>query len=155
MKKLTLLIAAIFVTTVCFAQRVSISITDFCYKIPNSEMIDTYGDMTIVGQLAIKGFVVTDVEQYSGVGAGGAIYRFRKVTLYQESTETTVIIDQGPCEIIFKSADNVRSFLTEAINMRYITPEDSYYIPVGEEAPFGITSLWQRGNSVVFSVSVP
>jgi hypothetical protein len=153
MKKLTLLIAAIFISAVCFAQRVSMA--DFCYKDLRYDSVETFSDQEIIEHLAIKGFAVIKTEYYYGEGEGGATCRFKEVTLYQRSTNTTVIIDNGPNAIIFNSVNDARSFIAEATNMQYISYYDSNNYVVNGPLAFGVDGLWQKGNTIEFSISVP
>lgn len=153
MKKLALLIAAIFISAACFAQRVSFA--DFCYKNFQYDSIETFDDQTIISHLANKGFVISKTEYYNGEGAGGATYRFKVVTLYQRSTNTYVVLDQGPSTIRFNSTSDANAFIVEARNMGYISYYDSYYCVIGGPLAFGVEGLSQNGNVIEFTVSVP
>lgn len=153
MKKLTLLLAAVLLSVAAYAQRVSIA--DFCYKDMSMNTIETFSDSEIISHLAVKGYVVTNRETYYAEGAGGFTTRFVEITLYQRSTNTTVVVNQGPDSIIFPSSSHANAFITEAIQMGYIAWNNGYYSIVHPTYEFGVESLTLSGRTVAFSVSVP
>ena len=153
MKKLTLLLAAVLLSVAAYAQRVSIA--DFCYKDMSMNTIETFSDSEIISHLAVKGYVVTNRETYYAEGAGGFTTRFVEITLYQRSTNTTVVVNQGPDSIIFPSSSHANAFITEAIQMGYIAWNNGYYCIVHPTYEFGVESLTLSGRTVAFSVSVP
>ena len=153
MKKLTLLLATVLLSVAAYAQRVSIA--DFCYKDMSMNTIETFSDSEIISHLAVKGYVVTNRETYYAEGAGGFTTRFVEITLYQRSTNTTVVIDQGPDTITFPSSSHASAFITEAIQMGYIAWDNGYYCIVHATYAFGVESLTLSGRIVEFCVSVP
>lgn len=153
MRKFTLLLAAVLLSVAAYAQRVSIA--DFCYKDMSMNTIETFSDSEIIGHLAVKGYVVTNRETYYAEGAGGFTTRFVEITLYQRSTNTTVVVNQGPDSIIFPSSSHANAFITEAIQMGYIAWNNGYYCIVHPTYEFGVESLTLSGRTVAFSVSVP
>lgn len=153
MKKLTLLLATVLLSVAAYAQRVSIA--DFCYKDMSMNTIETFSDSEIIGHLAVKGYVVTNRETYYAEGAGGFTTQFVEITLYQRSTNTTVVVNQGPDSIIFPSSSHANAFISEAIQMGYIAWNNGYYCIVHPTYEFGVESLTLSGRTVAFCVSVP
>lgn len=153
MKKLLLPLIAVLLSVSAFAQRASIA--DFCYKDYDMNTTETFSESEIIGHLAVKGFVVANRETYRGEGAGGFYYDFVVTTLYQRSTNTTIVLDQGPSTITFASSSQAYTFITEAIQMGYIAWDNGCYSIVNPTYAFGVESISLSGRVIEFCVSVP
>lgn len=102
MKKITLLLIAVLFSVAGFAQ--GGSITDICYYDSSEGIIATRSNDSVIRRLANKGFVTTNIEYYDAVGGGDSIYTIGEITLYQQSTNTQVVIAEYPYKIIFGSS---------------------------------------------------
>lgn len=157
MRKFTLLLAAVLLSVAAYAQRVSI--TDFCYEDSQDDVIATFSNQDIINRLKLKGFVTSQVEYFDAIGPGNSVYTVKKITLYQQSTNTKVVIEEFPSEVIFNSSNEAKVFVAEALRIGYIRPRQNQYEPqyvlTGYIDYNGIEYLSIDGNKVSFGFSIP
>lgn len=157
MKKFILLLAAVLLSVAAYAQRVSI--TDFCYEDSQDDVIATFSNQDIINRLKLKGFVTSQVEYFDAIGPGNSVYTVKKITLYQQSTNTKVVIEEFPAEVIFNSSNEAKVFVAEALRIGYIRPRQNQYEPqyvlTGYIDYNGIEYLSINGNKVSFGFSIP
>ena len=157
MKKITLLLIAVLLSVAGFAQR--LSITDFCYAGSQDDVIATFSNQDVINRLKLKGFVTSQVEYLDAIGPGNSVYTVKKITLYQQSTNTKVVIEEFPAEVIFNSSNEAKVFVAEALRIGYIRPGQNQYEPqyvlTGYIDCDGIEDLSINGNKVSFGFSIP
>lgn len=154
MKRFFMLLTALLVSTVCFAQS-RISISDACYYDNYIGAMQTYDLNATVRRLANKGFSVINREYAYGEGAGGNNMRFTYITMYQRSTNTKVeVSDYGIESITFGSTNSLYEFINEAVYSGYVKKSGSIYV-MTKTVDFGIESFELRGRMIVFTISVP
>ena len=156
MKKATLLLIIILLSTACFAQG-KITIKDVCYDaIENEKMVvNTYKQDEVVQNLSKKGFNITDTEFGYREKKNGEIVEFKFITMHHKESNITVTVGkEGAYTIVFNTPRDAEEFTENAVSVGYFAPEQDWYTIV--RGPVcGITHFETRGRVLNFSICIP
>ena len=156
MKKATLLLIIISLSTACFAQD-KITIKDVCYDATENEklIVNTYKQDEVVQNLSKKGFNITDTEFGYREKKNGDIIEFKFITMHQKSSNTTVTIGkEGAYTIKFNTPRDTEEFTENAISVGYFAPEQDWFTIINGPV-CGITHFETRGRILNFSICIP
>lgn len=156
MKKATLLLIIILLSTACFAQG-KITIKDVCYDATEDEtfVVNTYKQDEVIRNLSKKGFSITDTEYGYREKKNGDIIEFKFITMHQKETNTTVTIGkEGAYTIVFNTPRDADEFAENAVSVGYFKPEQDWFTIV--RGPVcGITNFETRGKILNFTICIP